>query len=291
MSSDIDFTWKFRKISFNLSSKNFYYDGKDIYKQPYNEDVVKELKLLYRMLDKKIYKEKMEQDSVEKSEIDYLLPVKSKLDVTINVDGMIDYLSGLNMYPFIVLGERAIYESAKSIRQSNFFDREITTLSIYQKVFDSNMFEDLKKINRFAEYIVDQEYLKIIRIGKIKIEILNKKEDNIFDLTSISGLVEYFRHSGVFYSTSSIGEGDSFAFINTPYHLAYRLVLMLSRKTVLDKERKLVNILVTESIQDEELREKFIKVVADKNIKEIVSKSLDLIHTENAFLLKNHLEL
>ena len=289
MSSDVDYTLRFKHISYNFGSRKFLFDGKDIYNQPYNDEIIRELKSIYRHIEKKLYAEKIEQNSVEKSDFDYLIPSKRRIDATITVDSLINRLSNANIPPFIILGERAIYESAKNTFQTDFFEKEITTLSIYQKNFAPEMMMELKKLNRFAEFVADNDHLKIIRVGKLRLEILNRKDDSMNTPLTVDDFVDYFRHSGVFFSSSDISEGERYTFINKSYHLIYRLILMLSRKTVLDKERKLLNIIVKEANEDEFIVNECISLVKKINADEIISKALDVIHTENSLQLKNKL--
>lgn len=284
----VDYTVNFKKLAFNFSTKKFYFQGRDIYHVAYNEEIIKELRDIYRKVEKHIYREEAESESEMLSEPDYSLPLKSNIDVTFSVDALIDHFSQLDISPFVVIGERAIFESARSIDASSFFDKEITTLSIYQNTYSKELMAAVKRINRFADFVVETDHLKIIRMGKIRIEVILKNDIGL-NMDSPNEVVEFIRHSGLFYRSSSLGEGDRFGFVNRPYHLLYRLVLMLSRKSIMDKERRLVNLLVVEAILDEHLRNEFVKIVAKHSLEDYVMNALDIIHTESSLKLKTFL--
>jgi hypothetical protein len=296
---------EFKNITYDVSKKKFYYEGEDIYDAPYNTDIPKILNKMYNKLSKQIFVEENSVNIERKQEEKYLRKPKKVKKPVANIDKLIKTIeSYCKKYPFVIMGERAIYESALTLGQeyTSIFD-EITTLSIYQENHDiSDFLSALKRINKFAALAYDYDHIKIYRLGKFKIEILlkndNQEENTELNLGDIQDMVKEFRHSGYFYKKVLDEENEddflvddelNYEFVNKSKHMIYRLILMLSRKKVLDKERKLVSILIDEAAKDESILNDCKKIIEEYKLNTLIEKSLNTINTSNSSKIKNYL--
>lgn len=295
------FVITFKNISYDVGRKKFLFQGKDIYEQSYKPEILKELSQFNKKIQKIILSDETALTMERKAEPEFLEKRKVIKNPTASVDKLIATLEQYSkVKPFVVLGERAIYESAKKVGQTEQFKEEITTLSIYQKDHNIDDFLSvLKCINKFAAIAHDFEHIKIYRLGKLKIEVLLEDDSYtqgvmLTDHSDISTLIKYLRHSGflsrkILNSNKDeffIDDDVTYEYANSASHLVYRLALMLSRKKVLDKERKLVNIITEEAYEDPLIQVEAAALITKHNLEKTISVSLNTLNNEKSLKLK-----